>query len=83
MPAPASGEVTFDAKSFLVGGRRVWLHSGEIHYFRFPHELWRETLLRARRAGLNTISTYVAWNFHEPVEGNSSVGFGSIVLPTG
>ena len=63
------GPVTFDAKSFLVGGRRVWLHVGEIHYFRFPCELWEETLRRAKAAGLNTISTYVPWNFHAPEEG--------------
>ncbi len=64
-----SGPVTFDDKSFMVGGRRVWLHAGEIHYFRHPCALWEETLRRAKAAGLNTISTYVPWNFHEPEEG--------------
>ncbi len=63
------GPVTFDHQSFLVGGQRIWLHSGEIHYFRHPSELWRDTLLRAKQAGLNAISTYFAWNFHEPEEG--------------
>lgn len=64
----ASGPVTFDSKSFLVGGRRVWLHAAELHYFRHPAGLWEEALRRVKAAGLNTISTYVAWNFHAAEE---------------
>ena len=60
--------VTHDERSFLVDGERVWLVSGSIHYFRVPRELWRDRLLKAKRAGLNCISTYVAWNVHEPAE---------------
>ncbi len=61
--------VTYDDRSFLIDGRRIWLVSGSVHYFRIPHELWRDRLLKAKRAGLNCISTYVAWNFHESQEG--------------
>jgi hypothetical protein len=61
--------VTFDDNSLLIDGKRVWLVSGSIHYFRVPAELWRDRLLKAKRAGLNCITTYVAWNFHEPLEG--------------
>ncbi|HDZ22326.1 hypothetical protein LCGC14_0203740 [marine sediment metagenome] len=61
--------VTFDDNSLLIDDQRVWLVSGSIHYFRVPSELWRDRLLKAKRAGLNCISTYVAWNFHEPIEG--------------
>jgi hypothetical protein len=61
--------VTYDDRSFLVDGRRLWLVSGSVHYFRVPRELWRDRLLKARRAGLNCIATPVAWNFHEPREG--------------
>jgi len=62
-------EVTYDDRSFLLDGARIWLVSGSIHYFRVPRALWRDRLLKAKRAGLNCISTYVAWNVHEPVEG--------------
>ncbi|MHC4983274.1 MAG: beta-galactosidase [Planctomycetota bacterium] len=61
--------VTFDDRSFLVDDRRIWLVSGSIHYFRIPEPLWRDRLLKAKRAGLNCVSTYVAWNIHEPSEG--------------
>jgi len=62
-------EVTFDDSSYLVDGKRVWLVSGSVHYFRVPAELWRDRLLKAKRAGLNCITTYAAWNVHEPKEG--------------
>jgi len=61
--------VSYDDRSFLVDDQRIWLSSGSIHYFRVPHELWRDRLLKAKRAGLNCVQTYVAWNFHEAEEG--------------
>jgi len=47
----------------------VWLVSGSGHYFRVPADLRRDRLLKAKHAGLNCITTYVPWNYHEPVEG--------------
>ena len=60
---------SFDGKSFILNNKRIWLYCGEIHYYRFPREEWRRALETARAAGLNTISTYVAWNIHEPQPG--------------
>jgi len=62
-------QISYDAKSFIIKGRREFLTSGSIHYFRVPRELWRDRLYKAKHAGLNTIQTYVAWNFHEQEEG--------------
>ncbi len=64
-----SRTVSYDERSFTVSGERVFLTSGSIHYFRVPNELWRDRLEKARCFGLNCIQTYVAWNFHEPREG--------------
>jgi len=62
-------DVTYDDRSFLVDSQRIWLVSGAVHYFRIPSEFWRDRLLKAKRGGLNCISTYIAWNYHEPIEG--------------
>jgi len=43
--------------------------SGEMHYPRVPREYWRDRLRKAHAMGLNTISTYVFWNLHEPSPG--------------
>ena len=40
-----------------------------MHYFRIPQEYWEDRLLKLRAAGLNTVETYVPWNFHEPKKG--------------
>jgi beta-galactosidase len=41
---------------------------GEIHYFRVPRQLWRDRLLKLKRAGANCVSTYIPWNWHQPRE---------------
>jgi beta-galactosidase len=54
--------------------------SGAIHYFRVHPEYWRDRLLKLRSCGFNTVETYVAWNLHEPKEGQFQFeGFGDIV----
>ena len=61
--------IDFDAKGFLVNGKRSFLVSAGMEYARIPHELWQDRLLRLRRAGFNCIEIYTFWNFHEPQEG--------------
>ena len=61
--------ITYDAKSFFINGKREWLFLGEIHYFRFPKEEWRKVIRMAKAAGINAITTYLAWNYHENREG--------------
>ncbi|PWV99549.1 glycosyl hydrolase family 35 [Paenibacillus cellulosilyticus] len=60
---------SYDDKSFMMNGKRVFLNSAAIHYFRMPKEEWREVLVKAKLAGMNCIDTYFAWNVHEPNEG--------------
>ncbi|MEU1301215.1 glycoside hydrolase family 35 protein [Streptomyces shenzhenensis] len=43
--------------------------SGAMHYFRVHPGLWRDRIRRIADLGLNTVDTYVAWNFHQPREG--------------
>ncbi len=55
--------------NFFLNDRKVFLNSGEIHYFRIPREHWDEHLDAARKAGLTTVSTYIPWAWHEYKEG--------------
>ena len=55
--------------NFFHNGRKVFLNSGEIHYFRIRRKLWDIHLAAAREAGLTTVSTYIPWAWHEPQEG--------------
>ena len=62
-----SGTRNFEVKDgqFLLDGKSVQLICGEMHYPRIPQEYWRDRMKRAKAMGLNTISAYVFWNFHE------------------
>lgn len=64
-----SYKLEYDHKSFMLNGKREFLHAASIHYFRFPQEEWREVLWKAKLAGVNCIDTYFAWNVHEPSPG--------------
>eukprot|EP01062_Namystynia_karyoxenos_P011815 TRINITY_DN14242_c0_g1_i1.p1 TRINITY_DN14242_c0_g1~~TRINITY_DN14242_c0_g1_i1.p1 ORF type:complete len:796 (+),score=282.19 TRINITY_DN14242_c0_g1_i1:75-2390(+) len=55
--------------SFVKDGKVVLLRSGSIHYSRVPSAYWRDRLQRLQAMGLNTITTYVPWNWHEENEG--------------
>lgn len=63
--------MTFHIKdeNFYLNNQKVFLNSGEIHYFRIKRELWDTHLSAAKEAGLSTVSTYVPWAWHESVEG--------------
>jgi len=54
---------------FVLDGKPFQIISGEMHYARIPREYWRDRLKKARAMGLNTVSTYVFWNAHEPKPG--------------
>lgn len=67
MPKPSP--ITYDAQSFIIHGERTFLTSAAIHYPRIPRELWRDRILKAKAAGMNTLQLYFFWNVHEPKEG--------------
>jgi len=59
----------FGKDNFLLDGKPLVLISGEMHFARIPREYWRDRLQMAKAMGLNTIATYVFWNYHEPEKG--------------
>lgn len=56
-------------KKFYMDGEEFHIYSGAMHYFRIPEEYWQDRLLKLKAAGLNTVETYVPWNFHEKKKG--------------
>ncbi|GAA4951044.1 beta-galactosidase [Nonomuraea thailandensis] len=74
LPAPdASPAQPSESPALTWGGRRLYrrgaphqILSGALHYFRVHPGLWRDRIRRLADLGLNTIDTYIAWNFHQP-----------------
>ncbi|MDE5438392.1 beta-galactosidase [Elizabethkingia meningoseptica] len=62
---------TFDIKGghFLLNGKAFSIHSGEMHYPRIPQEYWKHRLQMMKAMGLNAVTTYVFWNYHEESPG--------------
>ncbi|MDQ7808478.1 beta-galactosidase [Amycolatopsis sp. A133] len=71
MPEFAIGET-----DFLLDGQPFRILSGALHYFRVHPDLWADRIDKARRMGLNTIETYVAWNAHAPEPGEFDLSGG-------
>lgn len=54
---------------FTKNGKPYTIIAGELHFSRLPRERWKKTLLKMRECGINTVSTYVFWNYHEEIKG--------------
>jgi len=68
--APATGHsFRVDGDHFALDGKPFRVLAGEMHYARVPRAYWRDRLRKAKAMGLNTITTYVFWNVHEPEPG--------------
>ncbi|MBR8538086.1 beta-galactosidase [Carboxylicivirga sediminis] len=51
--------------NFYLDEQPIQLICGEMHYPRIPKEYWRDRMKRAKAMGINTVSAYVFWNYHE------------------
>ena len=68
--SPASGHsFRVEGDHFSLDGKPFRVLAGEMHYARVPRAYWRDRLRKAKAMGLNTITTYVFWNVHEPQPG--------------
>lgn len=67
--ATAKTAIDYDARGFIINGKRVFVVSAGLEYARIPHQLWADRLLRLKRDGFNCIEIYTFWNFHEPQDG--------------
>ncbi|HAY3536226.1 TPA: beta-galactosidase [Elizabethkingia anophelis] len=69
--SPAQSSHTFEIKegSFMYDGKPLRIYSGEMHYNRVPEPYWRHRFKMLKALGLNTVSTYIFWNFHETAPG--------------
>lgn len=57
--------VTVKNNMIKVGSKELPLLSGEVHYWRHNPETWGHIIDRVKELGLNTVCTYVPWQYHE------------------
>ncbi len=62
--------VSWDRYSLMIDGQRVYIRSGDFHYWRLPSpDLWRDILEKMKATGYNTVQIYFDWAFHSPKQG--------------
>lgn len=52
-----------------VGSKKHSLLSGEVHYWRLQPSNWKAVLTSVREMGLEQLSTYIPWQYHEVTRG--------------
>lgn len=57
------------------------IYAGEVHYSRIPVEYWEHRILMIKALGLNTLSVYIMWNYHETARGEFDFSTGNKNLP--
>jgi hypothetical protein len=68
--------VQWDHYSFKVNGKRLFVFSGEIHYWRIPvPEIWEDLLEKIKAAGFTAFAFYGNWGYHSA--NNGTVDFDS------
>ena len=64
-----AGNFTIGKDTYLLNNQPIQLISAAFHYFRVHPDRWEDTFKKLANAGMNTVETYVAWNMHEPEQG--------------
>ncbi|MGI8950415.1 MAG: beta-galactosidase [Chitinophagaceae bacterium] len=55
--------------AFIYDNKPIKIYSGEMHFARVPEPYWKQRLQMIKAMGLNTVSTYVFWNYQETAPG--------------
>ncbi len=61
--------IKFVTDRILIDGRPGLVLGGEVQYFRIRRDFWEPMLAAAKAAGVNAISIYIPWVWHEIAEG--------------
>ncbi|MBE7706620.1 MAG: hypothetical protein E7Z91_05205 [Cyanobacteria bacterium SIG30] len=60
-------DVKFDKYSLIIDGKRTFIKSGALHYFKtIGEDAWRDRLSKLKAGGYNCVDLYLCWSFHSP-----------------
>jgi beta-galactosidase len=65
-----TGEVLSYTDHYLTKNNKPWFPTmGEMHFSRCAEKDWESSIIKMKSAGIEIISTYVLWIYHEETEG--------------
>ncbi len=62
-------DITLNTMYYMENGKPRVFVAGEFHGERYPREFWEEEILKMKAGGIDVVSTYIVWLFHEPEKG--------------
>ncbi|MFC8303635.1 beta-galactosidase family protein [Specibacter sp. NPDC057265] len=65
-PAAAGAALSYADRQLFRHGTGHRIIAGALHYFRIHPDQWQDRIERLVALGVNTLDSYVAWNFHQP-----------------
>jgi hypothetical protein len=69
-PANPDGTAITLNNYYLIKGNKPWLPvMGEMHYARYPENMWEDAVKKMKAGGLDIVATYCFWIHHEEVKG--------------
>ena len=66
MPPAGPAALGYADRRLFRHGQAHRIIAGAVHYFRVHPDQWQDRIERLVAMGVNTLDTYVAWNFHQP-----------------
>jgi beta-galactosidase len=67
--APDGHVLSANSRYLLKDGTPWFPVMGEFHYARYAESGWEEEILKMKAAGVQVVSTYIFWIYHEETEG--------------
>ncbi|KAL7846443.1 hypothetical protein SRHO_G00214230 [Serrasalmus rhombeus] len=61
--------LSVNSSQFTLGGEPFRLLGGSLDYFRVPRAYWKDRMMKMKACGINTLTTSVPWNLHQPGRG--------------
>ena len=70
LPHNFANGIDFDRRSMMIAGKREFIFSGSVHYFRLPSpKQWESRIRKLKEIGYNAVDVYYYWGYHSPAEG--------------
>lgn len=66
---PEGEKLSFTNYYMEKNGKPFFGICGEFHYSRYDADFWEDEIIKMKMNGVNIISTYIFWNFHEEIQG--------------
>lgn len=58
-------DITVNSIYYMKDGNPKLFTAGEFHFERYPREFWEDEILKMKAGGIDVISAYITWLFHE------------------